>query len=165
MNPKPSHLLRIPGLLHSLAVEVISLHPNYLFTSLFPMRQWVLEDVRLHLLFPEECLFNERLWYVNEWMPLPGSCVPTHRECCCSVLCLPDTNCSTRNSPSTSQVMLTYWISPSSWDGLITALLVHLSSISKSHSVPFLPLMYLLKAVNLFGNNYLDFYGFLSKHF
>lgn len=51
MSPRPACLpaclLRVPEVLYPSIVEVISLHPNYLFTSLYHMRQWVLEGVCL----------------------------------------------------------------------------------------------------------------------
>lgn len=43
--------------------------------------------------------------------PFPSSCVSTPMECFYSTLDIPDTHCSTGNSPSLSQMVLTHWLS------------------------------------------------------
>lgn len=62
----PAMMLRVPDLLHPSIMEVICWHPNYLFIFFSPQDNELLEDVHVHLLYPEEWLFNERLWLVNE---------------------------------------------------------------------------------------------------
>ena len=86
-------------------IQIICLH------HFSPQGNELLEDAHLHLLLSVECLFNERLWLVNEWMTLPGSYVPTPMECYYSMLNLHNTNCCPGNSTSISQVILTHWLS------------------------------------------------------
>lgn len=93
-----------------------------------------------------KCCFSQKSAYLmkdcgmwmSEWC-LPSSCVPTPMERSYSVLNVPDTHCSTGNSPSYHKWCWHTGFLPSYSDGFITGFRSHHLPNSKSHPLPFSP--------------------------